>query len=95
MLEALVVGEGLGDVTEVTALREAVSERFRFGRIVGRSRPMQKLFQLVEDVAASEASVAYKNPPTVGAQAAAGESHVLTVSEKKLTPESAVNPGRR
>ncbi len=47
----------LGDVTEVTTLRQQMVQRSGLGNIIGRDVKMQELFQLIGDVADSEATV--------------------------------------
>src|SRR5687768_9116305 len=43
--------------SENAYLRSQLEERYSFGGIIGRSRPMQELFQLLETVAASNSTI--------------------------------------
>ena len=66
----------LGDVTEVTALRKEISGRQRFGEIIGKTRPMQRLYRLIEDVAPSKASVLIRGESGSGKELVARALHM-------------------
>ncbi|RKZ16451.1 sigma-54-dependent Fis family transcriptional regulator, partial [bacterium] len=65
----------LGDVTEVTTLRQQVSGRTQLGRLVGRDPKMQELFGLVGDVAESEATVLIRGESGTGKELVARAVH--------------------
>ncbi len=65
----------LGDVTEVTDLRRRMDSSTRLGRLVGRDRRMQELFQLIRDVADSEASVLIRGQSGTGKELVARGIH--------------------
>ena len=65
----------LRDVTEETGLRKAVSDRYRLGGIIGKSRGMQQLFRLIGDVAPSEASVLVRGETGTGKELVARALH--------------------
>lgn len=43
--------------TRLSDLEQQLAERYRFGNIIGRSKPMQELFRILERVARSQATV--------------------------------------
>ncbi len=65
----------LGDVTEVTELRKRIRRRRRLGDIVGQDQRMQELFRLIEDVAASPASVLIRGESGTGKELVAKAIH--------------------
>ncbi len=65
----------LGDVSEVTSLRKEVGERHRFGAIVGRNRAMRVLYGLIEDIAASQATVLIRGETGTGKELVARALH--------------------
>ena len=65
----------LYDVTEVQSLRERLGEQGRFGRIVGSSRPMRELYDLIEDLAPVDATVLIEGETGVGKELVARELH--------------------
>jgi PAS domain S-box-containing protein len=65
----------LGDVTEVTTLRQAIGRRYRLGNLVGKDRKMQELFSLISDVADSEASVLVQGETGTGKELVARAIH--------------------
>jgi PAS domain S-box-containing protein len=65
----------LKDVTELTALRKEVSQRYRLGRIIGKNSQMQRLYRLIEDVAASDASVLVRGESGTGKELVARAIH--------------------
>lgn len=65
----------LGDVTEVTTLRQQLSPRHRLGNLVGRDPKMRELFNLVTDVAGSEATVLIQGESGTGKELVARAVH--------------------
>jgi transcriptional regulator with PAS, ATPase and Fis domain len=65
----------LGDVTEVTTLRQQMSPRHRLGNLVGRDPKMRELFELVTDVAGSEATVLIRGESGTGKELVARAVH--------------------
>ncbi len=65
----------LVDVTEVTALRKQVDARERMGAIIGRNRRMRDLYRLIEQVAASDASVLVRGESGTGKELVARAIH--------------------
>ena len=65
----------LGDVTEVTTLRQQMSGRTRLGRLVGRDPKMQELFGLIADVAGSDATVLIRGESGTGKELVARAIH--------------------
>ncbi len=56
-------------------LRAALSERFRYGSIVGKSKPMLKIYDLIDKVAVSKASVFITGPSGTGKELIAKAIH--------------------
>jgi PAS domain S-box-containing protein len=65
----------LGDVTEVTTLRQQMSPRHRLGNLVGRDPQMRELFDLVSNVAGSEATVLIRGESGTGKELVARAVH--------------------
>jgi len=65
----------LGDVTEVTTLRQQMSPRHRLGNLVGRDPKMRELFDLVSSVAGSEATVLIRGESGTGKELVALAVH--------------------
>ncbi|MEN8006902.1 MAG: sigma 54-interacting transcriptional regulator [Candidatus Krumholzibacteriota bacterium] len=65
----------LGDVTEVTTLRQQMSPRHRLGNLVGRDPKMRELFDLVSSVAGSEATVLITGESGTGKELVARAVH--------------------
>jgi len=65
----------LRDVTEVTSLRKEISGRTLFAGIVGKSRRMQELYTLIEDVAPTEATVLIRGETGTGKELVARAIH--------------------
>jgi len=62
-------------VEENIYLREQVAERVRFENLVGRSKAMQELFAVIQDVAASDASVLITGETGTGKELVAKAIH--------------------
>ncbi|MCP4571118.1 MAG: PAS domain-containing protein [bacterium] len=67
----------LGDVTEVTTLRQQMSGRTQLGRLVGRAPRMQELFGLIQDVADSDATVLVRGESGTGKELVARAVHEM------------------
>ncbi len=65
----------LGDVTEVTNLLRQMNKRSGLGNLVGEDRKMQELFQLIADVADSEATVLIRGESGTGKELVAQAVH--------------------
>ncbi len=65
----------LGDVTEVTTLRQQMSPGHRLGNMVGRDPKMRELFDLVTNVAGSEATVLIRGESGTGKELVARAVH--------------------
>jgi len=65
----------LGDVTEVTTLRQQMSPRYSLGRLVGRDPKMRELFDLITQVADSEATVLIRGESGTGKELVARAVH--------------------
>src|SRR5919107_312211 len=61
--------------TENAYLRSQLEERYRFEGIIGRSRPMRELFQLLETVAATSSTVLITGETGTGKELAARAIH--------------------
>jgi DNA-binding NtrC family response regulator len=61
--------------SENAYLRSQLEERYQFGGILGRSRPMQVLFQLLETVAASSSTILVTGETGTGKEVAARAIH--------------------
>jgi DNA-binding NtrC family response regulator len=66
------------DMSEVEALRRELSGTRGFGDMVGVSRPMQEIFALLPDVAASDAPVLVEGPSGAGKELVARAIHNLS-----------------
>jgi two-component system NtrC family response regulator len=62
-------------VKENRLLSEALSDRFKHGNMIGKSRPMQKIYDMIERVAASRASVLITGPSGTGKELIAKAIH--------------------
>lgn len=56
-------------------LSQALTERFQYGNIVGKSKPMLKIYDLIEKVASSRASVLITGPSGTGKELIAKAIH--------------------
>ena len=61
--------------SENAYLRQQLEERYQFGGILGRSRPMQKLFQLLETVAPSNSTILITGETGTGKEVVARAAH--------------------
>lgn len=81
--------ERVSDRAELSRLTRDLAEQGRFGRLVGRSSPMQQVYRLIEQVAPSRASVLITGESGTGKEAVARTLHEM--SDRRLKPFVAVN----
>jgi DNA-binding NtrC family response regulator len=72
-LEKAIRQKSLTDENE--QLKQKLQDRYKFQNIVGRSKPMQELFDLVESVAASEANILIQGENGTGKELIANAIH--------------------
>jgi len=72
-------------------LRAALSERYRYGSIVGKSKPMIKIYDLIDKVALSKASVFITGPSGTGKELIAKAIHYS--GSRKHGPFVSINCG--
>jgi two-component system NtrC family response regulator len=78
-------------IKENLRLSEALSDRFRYGNIIGKSKPMLKIYDMIEKVAQSKASVLITGPSGTGKELIAKAIHYG--SAKKKGPFVSINCG--
>ncbi len=78
-------------VRENRRLSEALSDRFRYGNIIGKSKPMRKIYDMIEKVAQSKASVLITGPSGTGKELIAQAIHYG--SERDKGPFISMNCG--
>ncbi|MEH0022946.1 MAG: sigma-54 dependent transcriptional regulator [Desulfobacter sp.] len=76
-------------VQENTILRDAVHSRYRFDNIIGKSKPMQELYEVIQKVAPTNASVLIEGESGTGKELVAKSIHYN--SQRKNLPLVAVN----
>ncbi len=76
-------------VQENSMLREAVSSRYSFGNIIGKSKPMQELYEIIKKVAPTNASFLVEGESGTGKELVAKAVHFN--SKRKNNPFVAVN----
>lgn len=72
-------------------LNQALSERYKYGNIIGKSKPMLKVYDLIEKVAPSRASVLITGPSGTGKELIAKAIHYG--SPRKDRPFVSINCG--
>jgi len=77
------------DVSEIVALRRDLGERYKLHNIVGKSKSMQEIFGLIEEVADSDATVLIEGESGTGKELVAHACHHL--SPRASAPFIAVN----
>lgn len=83
--------ETFRDLSQVEQLRKELQARYTFADIVGRSEPMQRLFRVMPDLAASDTTVLIEGPSGTGKELFARAIHNLSGRHKK--PLVALNCG--
>lgn len=78
-------------IKENRRLHEALSERYRHGNIIGRSKPMLKIYDLIGKVAHSKASILIAGPSGTGKELIAKAIHFE--SPRKDRPFVSINCG--
>lgn len=78
-------------IKENRLLNEALSDRYKFGNIVGKSKPMLKIYDLINKVANSKASVMISGPSGTGKELIAKAIHYN--SPRKDRPFVSINCG--
>ncbi|RLC02231.1 MAG: sigma-54-dependent Fis family transcriptional regulator [Deltaproteobacteria bacterium] len=76
-------------VQENNILREAVSSRYSFDNIIGKSKPMQEIYEIIKKVAPSNASVLIEGESGTGKELVAKSIHYNSLRKNK--PLVAVN----
>ena len=76
-------------VQENSILREAVSSRYSFDNIIGKSKPMQEIYEIIKKVAPSNASVLIEGESGTGKELVAKSIHYNSLRKNK--PLVAVN----
>jgi PAS domain S-box-containing protein len=91
--EGNVVGgaETFRDLSDIEQLRKALEDRYGFADIIGRSKPMQKLFDLLPTIAESQSTVLIEGESGTGKELVARAIHDLSARADK--PFVAVNCG--
>jgi len=78
-------------IKENRLLSEALSDRYRYGNIIGKSKPMLEIFDLIGKVAQSKASVLITGPSGTGKELIAKAIHYN--SNRKDRPFISINCG--
>jgi two-component system NtrC family response regulator len=78
-------------IKENRLLNEALSNRFRYGSIIGKSKPMLKIYDMIDKVAQSKASVLITGPSGTGKELIAKAIHYS--SPRKQRPFISINCG--
>jgi PAS domain S-box-containing protein len=81
--------ETFRDITEIKNLQRQLEERFRFENLVGRSKAMQKVYVLLENVAQSDSTVMLSGESGTGKELVAMAIHLN--SDRKNKPFVVVN----
>jgi len=78
-------------IKENKRLSQALSDRYRYGNIIGKSKPMQQIYDLISKVAQSKASVLITGPSGTGKELIAKAIHYN--SPRRDRPFISVNCG--
>ena len=77
------------DITELVTLRQNLERRYRLHNLVGKSKPMQEIFELITEVADSDATVLIEGESGTGKELVARAIHHL--GPRSAGPYVAVN----
>ncbi len=83
--------ETFRDLTEVTELRKELEKKFSFQDIISKSRAMQKIFDILPDIAISDSTVLIQGDSGTGKELFVRAIHQL--SQRKKNPLIVVNSG--
>jgi len=83
--------ETIRDLTPITSMKEEIREKYSFRSLVSRNPAMRRLFDVMEDIAASEATVFLHGESGTGKELFARAIHEL--SHRKNGPLVTVNCG--
>src|SRR4026208_883120 len=72
-LEKAIEQKSLGDENEL--LKQKLQDRYKFQNVIGKSKKMQELFELIESVAASEANILIQGENGTGKELIANAIH--------------------
>jgi two-component system NtrC family response regulator len=78
-------------IKENKLLSQALSERYKYGNIIGKSKPMLKVYDMIEKVAPSRASVLITGPSGTGKELIAKAIHYASL--RKDRPFVSINCG--
>jgi len=78
-------------VRENRLLNEALSDKYRFGNIIGKSKPMMEIYDLISKVSKSRASIMITGPSGTGKELIANAIHYN--SPRKDRPFISINCG--
>jgi len=78
-------------VKENRLLTQALSDRFRYGNLIGKSKPMREVYDLIEKVSRSKASVMITGPSGTGKELIAKAIHYQ--GQRKDRPFISINCG--
>jgi len=70
-------------VQENSVLREAIHSRYKFDNIIGKSKPMQELYELIKKVAPSNASILIEGESGTGKELVAKSIHYNSTRKNK------------
>ena len=87
--------ETFRDLSLIKELRKEISDRYSFQDILGRSKSMLKLFQILPDIAQSEATVLIEGESGTGKELFAVAIHNLSTRKDKPLIKVTVPPSQR
>ena len=81
--------ETFQDISEIKNLTSQLEERFHFQNIIGRSKPMQQIYELMGNVIQSDSNILITGESGTGKEIVARAIHIN--SERKSEPFMAIN----